>query len=196
VEFHGIPAERVAVTGAQPFDRWFDREPAQTREAFCAMVGLPDTRPFVLFTGSSVFIARSEIEVPFVRRWIEALRASADPALRAAAVLVRPHPFNADARGPADFSGLGRGDLAARKFTPAAEPRGTPLLRLVVLQRGGRRHQHSAMVEAAILCKPVLSLLTPKFAGTGRARCTSTTSCPKTAASSESPTRSTRTWRS
>ena len=75
VEYHGVPADRVAVTGAQLFDRWFGRAPSQSREAFCQMVGLPDTRPFVLFTGSSVFIARSEVEVPFVRRWIEGLRA-------------------------------------------------------------------------------------------------------------------------
>ena len=167
VEFHGIPAERVAVTGAQPFDRWFDREPAQAREAFCAMVGLPDTRPFVLFTGSSVFIARSEIEVPFVRRWIEALRASADPALRDAAVLVRPHPFNADAWGPADFSGLGPVAIWPRgKFTPADEAARNSFFDSLFFSAAVVGINTSAMVEAAILCKPVLSLLTPEFAGT------------------------------
>ena len=31
VELHGVPASRVAVTGAQPFDRWFERRP--TRDA-------------------------------------------------------------------------------------------------------------------------------------------------------------------
>ena len=107
VAYHGVPADRVAVTGAQLFDRWFGRAPSQSREAFCQMVGLPDTRPFVLFTGSSVFIARSEVEVPFVRRWLEGLRRASDPALRDTAVLVRPHPFNADAWVNADFSDLG-----------------------------------------------------------------------------------------
>jgi hypothetical protein len=38
VTYHGVPAERVAVTGAQLFDRWFGRAPSQSREAFCQMV--------------------------------------------------------------------------------------------------------------------------------------------------------------
>ncbi|HZO61956.1 MAG TPA: hypothetical protein VFB35_03145, partial [Gaiellaceae bacterium] len=39
VELHGVPEESVVVTGAQPFDRWFDRRPAADRGAFCAAVG-------------------------------------------------------------------------------------------------------------------------------------------------------------
>jgi hypothetical protein len=35
VEYHGVPADRVAVTGAQLFDRWFGRRPSQSRESFC-----------------------------------------------------------------------------------------------------------------------------------------------------------------
>ena len=31
VTFHGIPPERVAVTGAQPFDHWFDWKPGTSR---------------------------------------------------------------------------------------------------------------------------------------------------------------------
>jgi len=166
-QFHGVPAERVAVTGAQPFDRWFEREPSQSRDAFCAMVGLPDTRPFVLFTGSSVFIARSEIEVPFVRRWIEALRASTDPALRDAAVLVRPHPFNADSWSSADFSDLGPVAIWPRgKFTPADEGARNSFFDSLFFSAAVVGINTSAMIEAAILRKPVLSLLTPEFAGT------------------------------
>src|SRR5256885_14377209 len=43
---------------------------------------------------SSPFITPHE--VPFVRRWIEAIRSSADPVLRGAAILIRPHPQNAE----------------------------------------------------------------------------------------------------
>ncbi len=59
VRFHGISGDRVVATGAQLFDRWFERTPARDRSAFCAAVGLPDARPFLLYTASSVFIARS-----------------------------------------------------------------------------------------------------------------------------------------
>ncbi|HLG55025.1 MAG TPA: hypothetical protein VI485_06815 [Vicinamibacterales bacterium] len=167
VDYHGVPADRVAVTGAQLFDRWFDRVPSQSRAEFCRMVGLPDTRPFVLFTGSSVFIARSEVEVPFVRRWLEGLRASSDPALREAAVLVRPHPFNPDAWIVADFSDLGPVAIWPRqRYTPAEESARTSFFDSLHYSAAIVGINTSAMIEGAILRKPVLSLVTPEFAGT------------------------------
>jgi hypothetical protein len=167
VAYHGVPADRVAVTGAQLFDRWFGREPSQPREAFCRMVGLPDTRPFILFTGSSVFIARSEVEVPFVRRWLEGLRRSGDPNLRDAAVLVRPHPFNADSWVTADFSDLGPVAIWPRqRYTPADESARTSFFDSLYYSAAIVGINTSAMVEGAILHRPVLSLLTPEFAGT------------------------------
>ena len=167
VEYHGVPADRVAVTGAQLFDRWFGREPSQSRESFCQMVGLPDTRPFVLFTGSSVFIARSEVEVPFVRRWLEGLRRCSDPTLRDAAVLVRPHPFNADSWVHADFSDLGPVAVWPRqRYTPAEESARTSFFDSLYYSAAIVGINTSAMIEGAILRRPVLSLLTPEFAGT------------------------------
>jgi hypothetical protein len=47
VTLHGIEPARVEVTGAQLFDRWFERRPSQSREAFCAMAGLPTDREIV-----------------------------------------------------------------------------------------------------------------------------------------------------
>ena len=167
VDYHGVPADRVAVTGAQLFDRWFGRQPSQSRESFCQMVGLPDTRPFVLFTGSSVFIARSEVEVPFVRRWIEGLRRSTDPLLREAAVLVRPHPFNADSWVNADLNDLGPVAIWPRqRYTPAEESARTSFFDSLSYSAAIVGINTSAMIEGAILGRPVLSLLTPEFAGT------------------------------
>ena len=167
VTLHGMAAERVAVTGAQLFDRWFVREPSQSREDFCRMVGLPDARPFVLFTGSSVFIARSEAEVPFVRRWLEALRRSTDPALRDIAVLVRPHPFNCEAWATADFSDLGLVAIWPRaRYTPAAASARTSFFDSRYFSTAVVGINTSAMIEAAILLKPVFSVVTPEFAHT------------------------------
>jgi hypothetical protein len=167
IDYHGVPAERVAVTGAQLFDRWFTRAPSQSRDAFGEMVGLRDPRPFILFAGSSVFIARSEFEVPFVRRWLEALRRSEHPQLRDVPVLVRPHPFNVDAWASADFSDLGRVAIWPRqRYTPAEESSRNSFFDSLHYSAALVGLNTSAMVEAAILGKPVLSLVTPEFAGT------------------------------
>jgi hypothetical protein len=91
--FHRVPASRVVVTGAQAYDHWFAARASSTRAEFCARTGLAADRPFLLYLCSSPFIAPHE--VPFVRRWMAAIRASSHPVLREAGLLVRPHPQNA-----------------------------------------------------------------------------------------------------
>ena len=68
---HGVPADRVLVTGAQLFDRWFTMQPSRSREEFCRETGLDPARPFLLYVGSSQFIAPDE--VPFAEVYIHAL---------------------------------------------------------------------------------------------------------------------------
>ena len=90
VELHGVPRARVVVTGAQPFDHWFEWEPSRSREEFCAEVGLPADRPFAVYVCSSGFVAPGE--PAFVRRWLAELRAHGG-LLADAGILVRPHPL-------------------------------------------------------------------------------------------------------
>ena len=89
---HQVPPERVVTTGAQLFDEWFDAWPSRTRDVFCREVGLDPWRPFLLYVGSSSFIAPDE--VPFVERWLSRLRRAPSEAVRTMGVLVRPHPAN------------------------------------------------------------------------------------------------------
>jgi hypothetical protein len=164
---HGIDADRIAVTGAQLFDRWFERRPSQSREDFCRMVGLPSDRPIVLYTGSSVFIARSEVEAPFARRWAMTLRESSDPMLREAAILIRPHPFNYDGWGVTDFSDLGPVAVYPRhRYTPVAEVARNSFFDSLYYCAAVVGVNTSAMVEATILGRPVLAMLTADFAHT------------------------------
>ena len=90
---HGVPGERVIVTGAQTFDEWFTRRPSQTREEFYRAVGLPPNRKYLLYLGSSSFIAPNEID--FVERWIKAIRSASNSAVSSCGILIRPHPANA-----------------------------------------------------------------------------------------------------
>ena len=166
VELHGIPPEKTAVTGAQLFDRWFGREPSTTRQDFCARVGLPVDEPFLLYTGSSVFIARSETELPFVRRWLEALRASADPALQRVAVLVRPHPYNWHAWEKADLTDLGPVQVWPRgPYSAVDEDNRNGFFDSMHHSAGVVGVNTSAMIESAIIGRPVFSL-TAGFGGT------------------------------
>ena len=104
VDLHGVPPNRVAVTGAQPFDQWFGRQPSTSREAFCRRVGLGTDQPYLLYLCSSTFVARDE--APFVRTWVQQLRGSSSEALRRVGVLVRPHPQNAAQWRRFDMSGV------------------------------------------------------------------------------------------
>jgi hypothetical protein len=167
VTYHRVHEGRVAVTGAQPFDRWFDRRASRTRAAFCAAVGLPDDGPFVLFTGSSIFIARAEVEMPFVRDWIDALRASGDPRVRGLNVLVRPHPYNGRAWNPDVYAGMPGVTVWPRGgYDPVDEASRAGLFDSLFFCEAVVGINTSAMIEAAIVGRPVLSIETPQFAGT------------------------------
>ena len=91
-ELHGVPDDRIVVTGAQRFDEWFEMSASTSRETFLERVGLDPDKAFILYLCSSPFVAPDE--VPFVQRLIGALRASGGP-LAQAGVLIRPHPQNA-----------------------------------------------------------------------------------------------------
>jgi len=167
VTFHRVTGDKVAVTGAQLFDRWFERRSSRSRRAFCAEVGLRSEKPFVLFTCSSGFISESHREVPFVRAWIAALRGSMDPTVRELGVLVRPHPYNTAAWETADLSDLSNVAVYPRqRFNPVEEARRATYFDSLYYSAAVVGINTSAMIEAAIVGRPVLSIVTPEFAGT------------------------------
>ena len=92
VTMHGTDPADIVVTGAMVYDQWFARRPSSTREEFCARVGLDPTQIILLYLCSSPFIAPDEVN--FIEQWIAAIRSSSDPRVRAAGLLIRPHPEN------------------------------------------------------------------------------------------------------
>ena len=167
VRYHAIPAPRIAVTGAPVFDRWFDRQPSQSREAFCRAAGLPDVSPFVLFTGSSPFIADAQQEVAFVVRWIRALRGAPDPAVRGLRVIVRPHPYNVHAWTSADLGDDASVVWPRTAFNPAGEHERRELFDSLAHAAVVVGINTTAMIEAAIVGRPVLTVSAfPTQAGT------------------------------
>jgi hypothetical protein len=165
-ELHGVADSRIAVTGAQPFDRWFERRPSTTRAEFCRKVGLPEG-PFVLFVGSTASISAPAAEQQFVRDWIEALRAGTSPELRQLSVLVRPHPYNPGLWGEADLSGLGNVAVWPRAgANPVNEDDRSDYFDSMYHSAAVVGINTSAMIESAIVGRPVFTIRSPRFADT------------------------------
>ena len=166
-EYHYIPEHKVVATGAQLFDRWFMKKVTRDRKAFCERVGLRDDRPFLLFTGSSSFISESRAEVEFVRKWIAALRKSDDALLRDINVLVRPHPYNCHAWDPDPFVDVPGARFFPRTgYNPIDPDNRVDFFDSIYHSAAVVGINTSAMIEAAIINRPVFSMLAEEFSGT------------------------------
>ena len=160
---HGVPPDRVVVTGAQCFDQWFGWE-ARPREAFCRRVGLDPHRPFVLYAGGALLPGR-RTEAEFVSEWIAGLHSSENPVLREIGVLVRPHPKRA-----AEWDNV----VVAQRERVAVWPHGGVPMPIGEDARADYYDSlfHSAavvglnttaMIEAAIVGREVYTVLVPDF---------------------------------
>jgi hypothetical protein len=160
VELHGLPPDRVVVTGAQCYDPWFGRTPRRTRAEFCRRAGLPDDRPFVLWVCSALFPG-SPVEGEFVTRWIERVRGSADPALASAAILIRPHPARLEEWERIDLTRWS--GVARRGGLPIDEETREDYFEALYYAAAVAGLNTSAFIEAAIVDRPVHALLLPEF---------------------------------
>jgi hypothetical protein len=162
-DLHHLDPARVTVTGAPVFDDWFNRKPSTTRDEFCARVGLRPDRPIVLYLCSGL-LEGSAPEAPFVQRWMRHLRQSGHPALRDCGILIRPHFRRGREWRSIDLSGLDNvacwpplgdvpDDAHAKNdyFDSMYHASATVGLNT------------SAMIEAAIVGRPVHTILVPEF---------------------------------
>lgn len=160
VDLHAVPPSRVIVTGAQSFDQWFGRTPTRSRETFCARVGLPADRPFLLWVCSSL-LKGSQPEAPFVVRWLQAIRASSEPALQGLPVLIRPHPSRQKEWREVDLGVLGPVSLwGANPIDAEAKADYFESLHYSAAVVGLNT---SAFLEAAIVGRPVYTVLLPEM---------------------------------
>ncbi len=168
VRMHRVPAERVVVTGAHAFDQWFRLRPTVSREDFLRRVGLPVDKPFVLYAGSSRGIAQPKLEHRFVRKWITALRASRRPALASVSVLIRPHPGNFATWDAAQLAEYGAVSVwpRTRPMLPMNDEEIAEYFHTLYYSAAIVGINTSAMIEATILDRPVLTIETAEFAST------------------------------
>jgi hypothetical protein len=159
IRWHGIPEDRITITGAQCYDQWFDRLPSRDRASFCRAVGLPADQPFLLYVCS--VMTPNPYESHFVQRWIQEIRNSSDSRLRNIGILVRPHPERSAEWEGVSLERFGNAVLYGRNpVSPQAQDDYFDSL----------YHSHavvglvtSAFLEAAIVGRSVHTLLLPEF---------------------------------
>ncbi len=161
--YHGVPTDRVIVTGAQCFDQWFGREPSRGRESFCRRVGLDPNRPYVLYVCSALFEG-SPNEAAFVVQWARALRTSSDPLVREAGILVRPHPKRGFEWSDVSLEDIGHAvlwptDAAAPFDVPSKNDYFDSMFHSAAIVG----LNSSALIEGGIVGRPVHTLLLPEF---------------------------------
>jgi len=155
IEMHGVPEERIVITGAQCFDRWFDRGPARSRAEFLRRVGLPENRPYVLWVCSAL-LPGSPPEPELVTRWAAHLRASADPRLRDASILIRPHPSRTGDWDGVDWRRFG--NIALFGDNPIEEEARDDYFDSLHHSAVVVGITTSAFIEAAIVDRPVMTI--------------------------------------
>jgi hypothetical protein len=163
IELHNLDAGRIVVTGAQLFDEWFDKKPSTPREAFCARVGLRADRPFLLYVCSSLLEASPE-EPAFILRWVRHLRESGHSTLRDCGVIIRRHPERDEGWDQVDFTGLDNVVCWPPLGDPPVDDRSkTDYFDSMYHAAAIVGLNTSAMIEAAIVGRPVHTVLLPEF---------------------------------
>ena len=168
VDMHGLPPEHVVATGAPVYDQWFDRTPSTTREEFCAKVGLPADRPFMVYLCSSGFIAPNE--AAFVERWVCALGAARGvdgERVRNTSILVRPHPQNLQPWHKYDFAEFDHVSVwPAGGDNPIDARSKNDFYDSLFHSEMAVGVNTSAQIEAGIVGRPVFTIQTEEHAGT------------------------------
>jgi hypothetical protein len=163
VQQHHLPANRVAVTGAQNFDQWFTWQP-RSREAFCERVGLDPRRPYVCYVGFTPFKG-SPPERLFVEKWLQAVRSAPDNGVRNLGILIRPHPKRVADWKDADLSSLENVVVWPTNDStfPTSEEARQDYFDSLYHSASVVGLNTSALIEAGIVGRPVHTVLVPEY---------------------------------
>ena len=176
-KLHKYPKEQVVITGAPRFDEMFEMTAATTREQFCELIGADPGKPMISYLCSSKFVA--DVERQFTVRWISELRRGGDQNLAGCTIVIRPHPTvwrdwlsrdAGDFRWPgtdADKVTVSRpfDDAGTRVLYSPMQNASQVLYDTVYHSAAVVGLNTSAEIEAAIIGRPVYTILDPDAAG-------------------------------
>lgn len=165
IKFHDIAPEKIKITGAQCYDKWFARKPTTSALEFLRKVKLDSKNNYLLYLCSSPFIAPQE--VTFVQELLEMLRNSQYPKIRELGLLIRPHPQNAQQWNNVDLSQWKNSVIWPRGGqNPVTEASKANFYDSIYHSIAVIGVNTSAMIESGILGKSVYSILDPRFKDT------------------------------
>lgn len=177
-DLHAVPGSAITVVGAPRFDAFLACRRGSKPKAFAAELGFDPASPIITYVCSSAFVSGNEL--PFVREWVRAVRSAPDPAVRGANIIVRPHPDIAltPPDEPAAKVTIGTNIVAGSVWRPFDDDRAivlgttqrTPdsLFEVLIHSAAVVGLNTSAEIEAALLSKPVLSILAGRDAADGQ----------------------------
>src|SRR3989344_3544822 len=159
-EHHGMTKDKIKLVGATVFDHWFKVRPEKSsREEFCRKHGMDPGKPIFTYLGSSANIAKDETAV--VLNLKKSLEGSPDKKARSAQMIFRPHQANmAVYENFPEENGIFHFPKGRIK-----DPVETERLYYETLIHSDflLGINTSAMLEAIILDRPVVSYLTDEF---------------------------------
>jgi hypothetical protein len=164
VELHGIPEERVATTGAQSFDIWFDWTPRR-RDEFCRRVGLDPEQRYLLYVGGSLY-PETMTEAEYVHDvWLPELQR--DPQLAELEILLRPHPYRLQQWAEQDWDLYPHVRVWPRDQAemPLGEAARADYYDSIFHSEAVVGINTSAMIESAVVGRTVHTILAPEFEG-------------------------------
>jgi hypothetical protein len=164
VDLHQIPRERIVLTGAPTFDYLFVAHPELSRQDFCKQAGIDPEVDYVLYLCSSVQVAGDETS--FVRDFAENLKN--DPATRDTIIMVRPYPMNASIwqNFYADNVVVWPPEGESPDISSAMDN----YFHSMFYSRAVVGVNTTAMIEAAVVDKPCVTILTERYQATQTGR--------------------------
>ena len=154
VTMHRLPEDRIVVTGAQCYDRWFGRVPTQSWTEFVRRAGLPDERPYVLWACSAL-LPGTPPEPGIFMRWASQLRRSSDPRVRDVPILLRPHPSRTAEWADGEWRTVG--NVVMFGGPPVDEQGREDYFESLFYSAAVVGITTSAFLEAAVVGRPVMS---------------------------------------
>jgi hypothetical protein len=161
---HNIPQDHIVITGAPVFDYLFASRPVLDRQAFYAQAGLDASREYVLYLCSSMQVSGDETS--FVRDFAENLRNF--PATRDTIIMVRPYPMNASIWKDFEAANVVVWPPDGEMTDIAATQQN--YFHSMFYSRAVVGVNTTAMIEAAVVDKPCVTILTDRYQATQTGR--------------------------